>query len=179
MGFGRGRLGHPSERCSNRSEPVHYRSLDRGWSYSVHRRSCWREQVPKSASHYTRDTLRVVLHTRHKEGTTYILPSRNRGFDAVWGPKIENENEALDEAVQKFQDDGGFVNGKLTSMDKVMAAFNAATDLTIDDINDFAAWLYEPEQNAYMCRISCNRAPGIHLISFSVMAALWRAEYPF
>jgi hypothetical protein len=126
---------------------------------------------------YTRNTLRVMLHTRHKEGTSYILPCRNRGFDAVWGPKIEYENRSLDEAVEKFQDAGGYAKGKLIWMDKVMASFNAATDLTIHDVNDLASWLYEPGMNPQMCRVACKRAPGIHLIGHSLVQALWQAEY--
>src|SRR5437660_807678 len=31
---------------------------------------------------YTADTLRVMLHTRHREGTYYILSCSIRGFDA-------------------------------------------------------------------------------------------------
>lgn len=126
---------------------------------------------------YTRDTLRVMLHTSHKEGTSYVLPCRSRGFDAVWGPKIEYENKALDEAVEKFRDAGGYGHGNLISMEKVMASFHSATDLTIDNVNDLASWLYEPDENPQMCRIACKRAPGIHLISFSLMAALRQAEY--
>jgi hypothetical protein len=46
---------------------------------------------------YTADMLRVVLDTRHKEGTVYILPCRDRGFDAVWSPKIDYEYREVDE----------------------------------------------------------------------------------
>jgi hypothetical protein len=126
---------------------------------------------------YTSDTLRVMLHTRHKEGTSYILPSRTRGFDAVWGPKIENENKAIDEAVEKFDAEGGHAKGKTIPLSKVLVAFNAATELSTDDVNNLAGWLYEPENHPAMCQLACNRAPGIHLISFSVALALCHAEY--
>jgi hypothetical protein len=46
---------------------------------------------------YTADMLRVVLETRHREGTVYILPYRDRGFDAVWSPKIAYEHTEVDE----------------------------------------------------------------------------------
>lgn len=126
---------------------------------------------------YARDCLRVVLHTRHKRGTTYILPTRNRGLDAVWGPKIENENRSLDAAVRKWQDDGGYEKGKLINMDGVLAAFNTASILEQTDINLLAAWLFQPKENPSMCQIACKRATNIHLIAFSVMSTLWHAEY--
>lgn len=134
-------------------------------------------KYPTAPHIYTRDTLRVISHTGHKEGTTYILPERTRGFDAVWGPKIESENKAIDEAVEKFRDAGGYAAGKLVPMDKVLAAFNTAANLDMKDINDIAGWLYQPERHPLMCRIRCSRAPGIHLIAPSVISALWHAEY--
>jgi len=126
---------------------------------------------------YTSDTLRVMLHTRHKEGTSYILPDRTRGFDAVWGPKIESENRAIDEAVEKFEADGGYAKGKHIPMAKVLVAFNAATELSIDDVNNLAGWLYEPENHPSMCRLACDRASGINLIALSIASSLCHAEY--
>ncbi|KAF2247449.1 hypothetical protein BU26DRAFT_552188 [Trematosphaeria pertusa] len=126
---------------------------------------------------YTRDTLRVVLHTRHREGTTYVLPCLDRGFDAVWGPKIENENQALDEAIEAFQAEGSYGGGKTIRMEKVMANFNTASNLTKDDIGALARWLYTPSPINPMCKIACKRKENTHLLAFSVMSALWHAEY--
>lgn len=126
---------------------------------------------------YTADTLRVVLHTDHKEGTVYVLPTKDRGFDAVWSPKIKNENEALDDAIAKFRQAGGRNSPNIPDILPVLAEFHSSTELTKEDINHLAGWLYEPEKCPKMQRIYCNRAPGVHLLARSVMSALWHAEY--
>jgi hypothetical protein len=58
----------------------------------------------------------------------------DRGFDAVWGPKIENENKALDEAIKKWRKDGGYQSGKPIYRRDVMTAFNIASVLSKEDI---------------------------------------------
>jgi len=42
-----------------------------------------KKQYAKAPHLYAYNTLRVMLHTKHPMGTSYILPYRNRGFDAV------------------------------------------------------------------------------------------------
>ncbi|KAK0701240.1 hypothetical protein B0H67DRAFT_595665 [Lasiosphaeris hirsuta] len=130
---------------------------------------------------YTRDTLRVMLHTRHRMGTAYILPCRDRGFDAVWGPKIEYENRALDKAQEQFVKEGGYGKKRThISMDSLLSWFNnAAAGLEDEDIIDLAEWLYTPEHKPVMCRLapSCKRQAGIHLLNYSLMGALVHAEY--
>ncbi|KXX75394.1 hypothetical protein MMYC01_208129 [Madurella mycetomatis] len=114
-------------------------------------------------------------------GTSYVLPCRDRGFDAVWGPKIEYENRVLDEAQEQFFKEGGYTKKRAhISMDKVVAWFNtSAADLEDDAIVDLAEWLYTPEQKRGMCRLapSCEKKDGIHLINYSLMSALDHAEY--
>ncbi|KAG7405845.1 hypothetical protein Forpe1208_v014463 [Fusarium oxysporum f. sp. rapae] len=133
---------------------------------------------------YTRDSLRIMLHTRHLEGHCYVLPCRYRGFDAVWGPKIKSENKALDEVMQKWLDDGGYHSGKLPRMDKVMADFHSRTIMSDDDIFDLASWLYLPEDDNYRTMrvpVCANKKDteknDVHLIASSIMLALWQAEY--
>lgn len=135
-----------------------------------------------SAPHmYVGDMLRVVLETRHKEGTVYILPYRNRGFDAVWSPKIEYEHREVDEGSNLSARPGELKarkKGQVKSLDLRLAAFNAVTELTEEEVNDLAIWLYTPDSAPLeMRRITCVRAPGLHLISRSVMIALFHAEY--
>lgn len=131
---------------------------------------------------YAYDTLRVMLPTRHLMGTSYILPCRDRGFDAVWGPKIEYENRALDEAQDRFTKEGGLTKKRThINMDKAVTWFQtSAADLRDADIVDLAEWLYTPlKRRADMCRFapSCARKKGIHLVNYSLMAALDHAEY--
>ncbi|KAJ4418025.1 hypothetical protein N0V85_001599 [Neurospora sp. IMI 360204] len=59
---------------------------------------------------YGPDALRIILPTTHHEGTVYVLPDldaeegKNRGFDAVWSPKIPDEHRAADgEIMALFQ----------------------------------------------------------------------------
>jgi hypothetical protein len=131
-----------------------------------------------SAPHmYTADTLRVVLHTRHREGTVYILPSKDRGFDAVWSPKIEYEHRALDEAFARITNAEEPQKEESGQLSSILASFNSSTELSREDIRHLASWLYEPERNPAMQKLACTRAPGIHLISYSTAWALWHAEY--
>jgi hypothetical protein len=129
---------------------------------------------------YASDTLRVMLHTRHKEGTCYVIPCRDRGFDALWGPKIEYENRALDEAMENSQAEAG---GKekwhsgLISRDKVLAAFNSNTNLSIEDVTYIAEWLHHPERHPKMQRLACMRVKDYNLLGYGVIDALWHAEY--
>jgi hypothetical protein len=95
---------------------------------------------------YTADMLRVVLDTRHKEGTVYILPFRDRGFDAVWSPKIDYEYREVDEGsvLSAYpQEIKQRKKGELKNLDARLAAFNTATELTAKDLNDLATWLYK------------------------------------
>lgn len=130
---------------------------------------------------YTADMLRVVLETKHKEGTVYILPYRDRGFDAVWSPKIDYEHREVDEGSVLSahpQEIRARKRGELKKLEARLAAFNTATELTARDVNDLATWLYTPESApAEMRSIACIRAPGIHLIARNLMITLWHAEY--
>jgi hypothetical protein len=130
---------------------------------------------------YTADMLRVVLETRHREGTVYILPYSDRGFDAVWSPKIDYEYREVDEGSALSahpQEIRAKKRGEFKKLDARLAAFNTATELTAKDVKDLATWLYTPKSApAKMRSIACIRAPGIHLIARNLMIALWHAEY--
>lgn len=105
-----------------------------------------------SAPHiYTADTLRVMLHTRHREGTVDILPSKDRGFDAVWSPKIEYEHRALDEATDQMLFSDEPLRWQSRPLSTVLAAFNSNTILSTEEIRHLASWLYELERNP-LCR---------------------------
>ena len=131
---------------------------------------------------YAADMLRVVLDTRHKEGTVYVLPYMGRGIDAVWSPKIDYEYREVDEGSPLSSQPNAEVKarkrGHLKDPSLRLAAFNSATEMTAKEINDLATWLYSPGSAPQtMKRIACLRAPGIHLMGHSLMSALWHAEY--
>jgi hypothetical protein len=135
-----------------------------------------------SAPHmYAADMLRVVLDTRHKEGTVYILPSREHGFDAVWSPKIDYEYRESDEGSplsSNPHDVKPRKRGELKRLDRRLAAFSSVSELTTEEVNCLATWLYQPESApAAMRKIDCVRAPGINLMAPSVMLSLYHAEY--
>lgn len=129
---------------------------------------------------YTADTLRVMLHTRHKEGTCYVLPCKDRGFDAIWGPKIEFENRVLDEVMETSRMEIGVkdqFHSMLKGNDKILPAFNSNTDLGIKDITCIAEWLYIPGSQPEMRRLACTRAKDYNLLGYGVIEALCHAEY--
>jgi hypothetical protein len=131
-----------------------------------------------SAPHtYTNDTLRIILQTEHKEGTVYMLPTKEHGFDAVWSPKVESEHRLIDAAVADWRDKGGYGQASVVNIHSVLAGFYSSTQLATDDIVNLANWLYEPSMHKSMCTIRCNRAPGVHLLSSNVMISLRCAEY--
>ncbi|KAH8599474.1 hypothetical protein B0O99DRAFT_682293 [Bisporella sp. PMI_857] len=117
---------------------------------------------------YTADMLRVVLETRHKEGTVYILPSRQHGFDAVWSPKIDYEHREVDEGSilsAKPHEVNPRKQGQIKNLDLRLAAFNSAVEITAPEVNCLATWLYTPASApGEMRSIACLRAPVFILL---------------
>lgn len=107
----------------------------------------------------------------------HVLPTKDRGFDAVWSPKIESEHKPIDTAIADWRAKGGFDQSALIDMGSVVTSFYTSTQLDREDIISLADWLYEPGQHRRMCAPVCNRAPGTHLLSCNLMQALRSAEY--
>jgi hypothetical protein len=136
-----------------------------------------------AAHSYSDDMLRIVLPTSHHEGTVYQLPNTDRGFDAIWSPKIANEHlEADNEIMILFQHmrSGRWMPSEpLERLRKTMARFRDRVALSPEHARLLAAWIYVDKSrvDANVRSISCNRAPGVHLIGRDLMYALCHAEY--
>jgi len=131
---------------------------------------------------YAEDMLRVSLPTSHHEGTVYVLPSSNRGFDAVWTPKVANEHlEADNEAMTLFRNmRSGRWSPKepLERLRTILARYHQRLRIEPDDVAALARWLYRDlSANPVMSRIQCQRAPNVHLIGRDLIYALCHAEY--
>ncbi|KID81154.1 hypothetical protein MGU_11466 [Metarhizium guizhouense ARSEF 977] len=96
---------------------------------------------------YRAQSLRVALKTDHREGTTYVLPCKDRGFDAVWGPKIAAEHREIDAAHAESPNTGQVNNNSkqssLKNLRQVLSAFNSATELSPEEVKNIASWLYD------------------------------------
>ena len=149
-------------------------------------RSVSQHPFNSSAHRYAADELRIILPTTHHEGTVYILPSQNRGFDAVWSPKIENEHAQADRYMMalfsKMRSGTANPADVLESIRATVAGFHARLSMSIGELECIADWIY-PDQakEAYAGsitrRIECQRAPGVHLIGRDLIFALCHAEY--
>ncbi|KAF1828908.1 hypothetical protein BDW02DRAFT_651738 [Decorospora gaudefroyi] len=135
---------------------------------------------------YAADELRIILPTTHHEGTVYVLPSKNRGFDAVWSPKIPDEHIQADRYMMTLFSKIRSVTAKrsdpLESIRATVAAFHKRLSMSTDEIECLAEWIYPDEQSTANVgprtrKIECQRAPGIHLIGRDMIYALCHAEY--
>ncbi|KAJ2989691.1 hypothetical protein NUW58_g3339 [Xylaria curta] len=136
------------------------------------------------ASHsYSDDVLRVVLPTSHHEGTVYQLPSVDRGFDAIWSPKIANEHlEADGEMMVLFQhmrSNRWMPSEPLERLRRTLAQFRQRVVLSRGQAQLLADWIYvdKPRLGGTARSIACSRAPGVHLVGRDLMYALCHAEY--
>lgn len=135
----------------------------------------------KARHKYQGDMLRIILPTSHHEGTVYILPSLQHGFDAVWSPKIENEHLSADnQAMQLFP---SFRSRTTMSLKEplecirwIVSEYQERVVLSGPELENLAKWLYlDPESE--VCRMSCVRGSNSHLIGRDLMYALCHAEY--
>jgi hypothetical protein len=136
----------------------------------------------KARHRYAGDMLRIALPTSHHEGTTYILPSKNYGFDAVWTPKVQNEHiEADDQAMELFRSirSGEWsLKEPLERIRSIVSAYQEKSVLGQKQILDIARWLYlDSDCTTSMRSIRCERPSGVHLIGRDLMYALCHAEY--
>lgn len=136
-----------------------------------------------SAPHmYGGDMLRIALPTSHIEGTVYILPSRKRGFGAVWSPKVRSEHRQADaEMMALFASmrTGSYSLAEpLRRLRSTMSKFNERVILDTQEVNDLAEWLLmEPGSNLATHSTRATRPPQTHLIGRDLMYALAHAEY--
>jgi hypothetical protein len=132
---------------------------------------------------YSADMLRIILPTSHHEGTVYVLPSKDHGFDAVWSPKIQNEHLESDRQTMALF--GRIRSGKWSLKDPlecvryVVASYQERVVMSDAQLELLARWLYldHVSSSVDMTAIRCLRAPHIHLIGRDLMYALCHAEY--
>ncbi|KAJ2906358.1 hypothetical protein MKZ38_002074 [Zalerion maritima] len=137
---------------------------------------------PSVAHRYCEDTLRIVLPTTHHEGTTYVLPSRNRGMDATWSSKIAAEHAEADGEIMvlfsKMRAQEWEPSEVLKRLRSTMAAYRErVASLSVGQAERLARWIYADGGDMRTRAIECARAPGVHLIGRDLMFALCIAEY--
>ncbi|KAK3391322.1 hypothetical protein B0T20DRAFT_327137, partial [Sordaria brevicollis] len=142
---------------------------------------------------------RIVLPTTHHEGTVYVLPdltlNSDRGFDAVWSPKIPDEHRAADGQImalfERMRSNQWSPNEPLERLRETLAQFYKrvalhGNGLETEHVERLARWIYAPllsprdkakEDQKASWNIDCLRAPGAHLIGRDLMFALCHAEY--
>lgn len=132
---------------------------------------------------YADDRLRIVLPTSHHEGTVYVLPSQDVGFDAVWSPKVKNEHLAADAEImvlfQHMRSGRWAVSEPLERLRRTLAMYQERVILSTPQLERLAAWIYcdkDTGQNN-LRKIECQRAQDIHLIGRDLVYALCHAEY--
>lgn len=149
------------------------------------------------------DALRIILPTTHHEGTVYVLPdldsnSENRGFDAVWSPKIPDEHRAADGEImalfQRMRSNRWARSEPLERLRETLAQFYkrvSVDGLATEHVERLARWIYAAptttttghsnekvnDNDKTSRKIECLRAPGTHLIGRDLMFALCHAEY--
>lgn len=128
------------------------------------------------------DTLRIALPTSHLEGTVYILPSKENGFEATWSPKIRAEHLRTDSEIMHLfalMRSGSYsLSEPLKRLRTTMSAFNEGALLTDPQVNELAEWLLmEPNSVIRGKPIKAQRPPNVHLIGRDLMFALAHAEY--
>ena len=131
---------------------------------------------------YGGDMLRIALPTSHIEGTVYVLPSRKRGFEAVWSPKVRSEHRLADSEIMALfasMRTGSYSLAEpLRRLRSTMSQFNERAILDTREVNDLAEWLLM-EPGSILARQSnrTRRPPKTHLIGRDLMYALAHAEY--
>lgn len=136
----------------------------------------------EAKNHYAADMLRIALPTSHHEGTLYILPSRNRGFDAVWSPRIAAENVETDRYMMglfaKMRSSQYDISEPLASLRFLLPAFHRRAELNDQDLVKLAQWLYlDEDADPAMREIDCVEAGAFHLIGRDLMFAICHIEY--
>ncbi|KAF8428725.1 hypothetical protein EV426DRAFT_519057, partial [Tirmania nivea] len=131
---------------------------------------------------YAGNMIRIILGTSHSEGSVYILPSEECGFDAVWSPKVTSEHAAADGIImplfQTLRSGEYPPNEVLSRLREVLPPFMRSVAVTQTQLTHLAMWLYkDPKCPLQMRKIKCCRAPQTHLIGRDLMYALCHAEY--
>ena len=132
---------------------------------------------------YTDDRLRIALATSHHEGTSYVLPGKRVGFDAVWTPKIRNEHLAADSEImvlfQHMRSGRWNPSEPLEHLRKTLALYQEKVILSMEQVKRLASWIYcdEIEGQPHLRQLHCEKPQNVHLIGRDLIFALCHAEY--
>ena len=136
---------------------------------------------------YADDALRIALPTTHSEGTMYVLPGPDRGFDAVWSPKLQAEHAEADAQIMalfsRMRAGRWSPHEPLERLRTTMARYQDRARITTAQAERLAAWIYLDDESggggppSALRRIECLRAPGVHLVGRDLVFALCHAEY--
>lgn len=126
--------------------------------------------------------LRISLPTSHLEGTVYVLPSRECGFEAVWSPKVKAEHLQTDAEIMSLFSSmrtGSYsLSEPLRRLRATLSAYNEGAILSNQQVTDLAEWLLlEPGSTIAGKPWKAKRPQGVHLIGRDLVYAIAHAEY--
>ena len=126
--------------------------------------------------------LRIALPTSHLEGTVYILPSRDCGFEAVWSPKVKAEHVQTDLEIMSLfslMRAGSYsLSEPLRRLRITLSAYNECAILSDQQVTDLAEWLLlDPSSTIARKPWKAKRPRGVHLIGRDLIYAIVHAEY--
>lgn len=126
--------------------------------------------------------LRIALPTSHLEGTVYVLPSRDCGFEAVWSPKVKAEHLQTDAEIMSLFSSmrtGSYSLAEpLRRLRATLSAYNEGAILSNQQVTDLAEWLLlDPSSTIAGKPWKAKRPQGVHLIGRDLIYAIAHAEY--
>lgn len=126
--------------------------------------------------------LRIALPTSHLEGTVYILPSRECGFEAMWSPKVKAEHLQTDAEIMSLFSSmrtGSYsLSEPLRRLRVALSAYNEGAILSNQQVTDLAEWLLlDPGSTIAGKPWKAKRPQGVHLIGRDLIYAIAHAEY--
>lgn len=126
--------------------------------------------------------LRIALPTSHLEGTVYVLPSRDCGFEAVWSPKVKAEHLQTDAEIMSLFNlmrTGSYsLSEPLRRLRTTLSAYNEGAILSTQQVTDLAEWLLlDPNSTIAGKPWKAKRPQGVHLIGRDLIYAIAHAEY--
>lgn len=136
----------------------------------------------ESPHRYDGSMLRIALPTSHLEGTVYILPSRDCGFEAVWSPKVKAEHLQTDSEIMSLFSSmrtGSYsLSEPLRRLRATLSAYNEVAILSDQQVIDLAEWLLlDPSSTIAAKPWKAKRPQGVHLIGRDLIYAVAHAEY--
>lgn len=126
--------------------------------------------------------LRIALLKSYLEGTVYILPSRDCGFEAVWSPKVKAEHVQTDLEIMSLfsiMRAGSYsLSEPLRRLRIPLSAYNECAILSDQQVTDLAEWLLlDPSSTIARKPWKAKRPRGVHLIGRDLIYAIVHADF--